>query len=76
MATMMALMDQRIVRIEPIDLFPELTRVYEARDAQRPRKIMRGVRMDFVDVKSGAPQQLYYFSVDATDKALALLMLS
>jgi len=71
MATMMALMGQRIVRIEPIDLFPELTRNFEAREAQRPRRIMRGVRIDFADAKSTAPQQLYYFSIDATDKALA-----
>jgi hypothetical protein len=71
MATMMALMGQRIVRIEPIELFPDLSRAYEARDAKRPRRIMRGVRIDFVDGESGAPHQLYYFSVDATDKALA-----
>ena len=70
-ATMMALMNQRIVRIVPIDLFPDLTRAYEARDAQRPRRIMRGVRIDFTDAKSTGQQQLYYFSVDATDKALA-----
>ena len=70
MATMMALMGQRILRIEPVDLFPELSRSYEARDAKRPRRIMRGVRIDFMNTES-TPQQLYYFSVDATDKALA-----
>lgn len=69
MATMMALMNQRIVRIEPVDLFPELTGAYEARDAvKHPRRIMRGVRIVFVG--AGAQQQLYYISVDATDKAL------
>ncbi len=72
MATMMALMNQRIVRIEPVDLFPELTRAYEARDAvKHPRLLMRGVRIVFTNaVNGGAQQQLYYFSLDATDKAL------
>jgi hypothetical protein len=71
MATMLALMNQRIVRIEPLDLFPELTRAYEARDSvKHPRMIMRGVRIDFVAAGGGAQQQLYYFSLDATDKAL------
>jgi len=71
MATMMALMQLRIVRIEPIDLFPELTRAYDAPDVSpRPHRIMRSVRMDFVGVSGGAPQQLYYFAIDATDKQL------
>ncbi len=71
MAIMMALLDQRIVRIEPVDLFPELTRTYESAGATRPRKIMRGVRIEFAPVKGGTTRQLYYFSVNATDKALA-----
>jgi hypothetical protein len=71
MTTMMALMQLRIVRIEPLDLFPELTRAYDAPDVQRrPHRIMRSVRMDFVATNGGAPQQLYYFAVDATDKQL------
>jgi hypothetical protein len=71
MTTMMALMNLRVVRIEPLDLFPELTRVYDAPDATlHPRRIMRGVRIDFVGPSGGAPQQLFYFSIDATDKAL------
>lgn len=71
MATMMALMNQRIVRIEPVDLFPELSRAYEARDtAKHPRMIMRGTRIVFSGAGGGAQQQLYYFSLDATDKAL------
>ena len=71
MATMMALMNQRIVRIEPVDIFPELTRAYEARDAvKHPRMMMRGVRIVFVGANGGGQQQLYYFSLDATDKAL------
>ena len=69
-ATMMALMNVRIVRIEPIDLFPELTRIYDSPDAiAHPRRIMRGSRIDFIGA-GGLPQHLYYFSVDATDKAL------
>ena len=71
MATMMVLMNQRIVRIEPVDLFPELTRAYEARDTvKHPRMIMRGTRIVFASASGGAQQQLYYFSLDATDKAL------
>ncbi|HEX9444854.1 MAG TPA: hypothetical protein VGA73_12075 [Candidatus Binatia bacterium] len=70
LATMMALMDLRILKIEPVDLFPELTRAYEQAGAHRPRKLLRGVRIDFVDPRRGKPQQLYYFSLDASDKAL------
>ena len=69
-ATMMALLDLRIVRIEPIDLFPEQTRAYDKPAAIRPRKLMRGVRIDFINPKIGKPQQLYYFSLDVSDKAL------
>jgi len=71
MATMMALLQMRIVRIEPIDLFPDLTRAYDAPDlTKRPHRIMRSVRMDFVGPNGGTPQQLYYIAVDATDKQL------
>jgi hypothetical protein len=70
MATMMALLNRRVVRIEPIDLYPELTRAYDAPDAKRPRRIMRAVRIEFGGAQDGATQWLYYFSVDATDKAL------
>ncbi|MET0502019.1 MAG: hypothetical protein ABW172_10910 [Candidatus Binatia bacterium] len=69
-ATMMALMHLRIVRIEPIDLYPELTSNYEALEIGRPRRLMRGVRIEFNQAKGGPVRQLYYFSVDATDKAL------
>ena len=71
MATMMALMNLRIIRIEPVDLFPELTRAYEARESvKHPRMIMRGTRIVFAGASGGAQQQLNYFSLDATDKAL------
>jgi hypothetical protein len=70
MTTMMALLDRRIVRIEPIDLFPALTHAYDMPDAKRPRRIMRAVRIQFTGPYGGAPQWLYYFSVDASDKAL------
>lgn len=69
-ATMMALMNRRIVRIEPIDLFPELTRAYDMPDAKRPRRIMRAVRIEFAGANGGASQWLYYIAVDATDQAL------
>ena len=70
MATMMALMDLRIIRIEPIDLYPELTNSYEGMEVKRPRRLMRGVRIDFSSVNGGPLHQLYYFSVDAADKWL------
>ena len=70
MATMMALMNRRIVRIEPIDLFPDLTKAYEPPESKRPRMIMRGVRIEFSNPGASGVQQLYYFSLDVTDKAL------
>jgi len=70
MATMMALMNLRIVRIEPVDLYPELTNTYEAMEANRPRRLMRGVRIYFSSADEGSLHQLYYFSVDAADKWL------
>lgn len=70
MATMMALMNRRIVRIEPLDLFPELTQAYGIADAKRPRVLMRAVRIEFTNPNAPGTQQLYYVSLDATDKAL------
>jgi hypothetical protein len=70
LATMMALMNQRIVRIEPLDLFPDLTRIYDQPDIQRPRVLMRAVRIEFARAGAAYAQQLYYVSLDATDKAL------
>jgi hypothetical protein len=70
MATMMALMNRRIVRIEPLDLFPELTEAYDLPDAKRPRVLMRAVRIEFANPGAPGTQQLYYVALDATDKAL------
>jgi hypothetical protein len=70
MATMMALMNRRIVRIEPLDLFPELTHAYDEPEARRPRVRLRAVRIEFASPNSGGEQQLYYVSLDASDKAL------
>lgn len=70
MAIMMALMNRRIVRVEPIDLFPELTRAFDSPDGKRPRVLLRGVRIDFANPAATGNQQLYYYSLDATDKAL------
>jgi hypothetical protein len=70
MAVMMALMNRRIVRIEPLELFPDLTQVYDTPDAKRPRVLMRAVRIEFTNSSSTGTQQLYYVSLDATDKAL------
>ena len=70
MATMMALMNRRIVRIEPIDLFPELTKAYDTPEGKRPRMLLRGVRLEFANPNTPGVQQLYYFSLDASDRAL------
>jgi len=70
MAIMMALMNRRIVRIEPLDLFPELIHAYDSPDAKRPRVLMRAVRVEFTSPSTGGTQQLYYVSLDATGKAL------
>ena len=69
-AAMTALLNLRVVRIEPVDLFPDLTRAYEAPDARRPQKILRGARLDFRSAEAGPVHQLYYFSLDASDVAL------
>ena len=70
MATMMALLNLRIVRIEPIDLFPELTSSYETLEAKRPRRLLRGVRIDFRSVNGDLLHHMYYFSLDASDRWL------
>ncbi len=70
MATMMALLNRRIVRIEPIDLFPELTKAYDSPDSKRPRLLLRGARIDFAHPAQPGGQQLYYYSLDAADRAL------
>ncbi|HWP22837.1 MAG TPA: hypothetical protein VNM15_01470 [Candidatus Binatia bacterium] len=70
MATMMALMNRRIVRIEPLDLFPDLTQVYDQPEAKRPRVRMRAVRIEFAGPNAAPTQPLDYVSIDVTDKAL------
>src|SRR5262249_2391019 len=70
MARMMALMNLRIVRIEPVDLYPELTNTYEAMEANRPRRLMRGVRIYFSSAAEGSLHQWYYFSLESADKWL------
>ena len=70
MATMMALMNRRIVRIEPLDLFPDLTQVYNEPDAKRPRVLMRAVRNEFAGPAGANAQHLYYVSLDASDRSL------
>ena len=70
MTIMMALMNRRVVRIEPLDLFPDLTQAYDTPDGKRPRVMMRAVRIEFTNPNSTGTQQLYYVSLDATDKAL------
>jgi hypothetical protein len=73
MALMMVLTGHRIVSIEAIDPFPELTREYSAPDARsRPKKLLRGARITFARAADapGRLRTLEYFSLDATDRAL------
>jgi hypothetical protein len=70
MAVMMALNNRALVSVEPVDLFPELTAAYAEPGGARPRMPMRGVRMVFLDPATRTTQQLHYFSLDATDRAL------
>ena len=69
-ATMMALNGLRIAKIEAVDPFPELTKAFEEPKAKRPAKILRGAKITFVTAANRA-HELSYFSLDATDKALA-----
>lgn len=68
--TMMALYGRVIVSAETVDLFPELTESYARPGARRPAIPMRGVRVVFGDPATRRTQQLHYFSLDATDRAL------
>ena len=73
MAVMMALTGHRIVSIEDIDPFPELTREYSRPEARsRPRKLLRGARISFTRAgdAAGKVRTLEYYSLDATDRAL------
>jgi len=70
MAIMLALDNKRIVSVMPVDMFPELTKQYAEPGTDRPRKRMSGARIAFVDAKTGAQQQITYYSLDATDQAL------
>ena len=68
-ATMMALKDLRIAKIEPVDPFPELTKQFSEPKAARPGKILRGAKITFV-TSANRTHELTYYSLDATDKAL------
>jgi hypothetical protein len=73
MAVMMALTGHRVVSIESIDPFPELTREYSNADARsRPNKLLRAVRITYTRAGDAAdrPRTLEYYSLDATDRAL------
>jgi len=73
MAVMMALTGHRIVSIESVDPFPELTQEYSRPDAsQRPGKRLRGAKITYVRTgdATGRLRTLEYYSLDATDRAL------
>ena len=67
---MMALNGKRIVHIDSVDMFPDLTKQYLEPGSNRPSKRLTGARIEFADAKTGVTQQLTYYSLDATDKAL------
>ena len=69
-AVMMALNNRQIVSMEPVDLFPELTAAYNEPNVKKPRMPLRGMRIVFSDPVTRTTQQLQYFSLDATDRAL------
>lgn len=71
MTMMMALEGLHIVKIEPFDLFPELTKAYEdPKAAKKPGKLLRGAKIAFTVPNSNRVSELYFFSLDATDRAL------
>ena len=71
MSMMMALGGMHIVKVEPFDPFPELTKAYEdPKAAKKPGKLLRSALMIFTVPNSGRTHELYYFSLDATDRAL------
>ena len=71
MSMMMALDGLHIVKIEPYDLFPELTKAYEdPKAAKKPGKLLRGAKITFTAPNSNRSHELYFFSLDATDRAL------
>ena len=71
MSMMMALDGLHIVKIEPYDLFPELTKAYEdPKAAKKPGKLLRGAKITFTVPNSNRSHELYFFSLDATDRAL------
>lgn len=69
-AVMMALNKRQIVSVDPVELFPDLAAGYALPDARRPRVPMRGTRIVFFDPVTRTTQQLHYFSLDASDRAL------
>jgi hypothetical protein len=70
MLAMMGLLDLQVLRVEPLDLWPERSAAYRAPGARRPALEMQGVQIDFHDPRIGRHQKLLYFSLDASDRAL------
>src|SRR5258706_4631658 len=60
LATMMALMDLRILKIEPVDLFPELTRAYEQAGDHPPRQLLPAPCLEFGGHRLRQPPQRSY----------------
>jgi hypothetical protein len=71
MLVMQALLGHRIVSADAVDPWPERTQAHAADVTKRPRKSLRAARVLFIDPRVGKAQTLVYYSLDATDKALA-----
>jgi hypothetical protein len=68
---MMALMDLTVLRLRPVDLWPERTRENAGLTrGKRPALPLRAVQIDF-ERPGGPVQTLWYFSLDVSDAQLA-----
>jgi hypothetical protein len=66
----MALLDLRIAGVEPVRIGPDATQS-AATQGKAKGKPMQAIKVTFIQGGTGRVQQLYYVSLDATDKALS-----
>lgn len=66
----MALLDLKIAKLEPVQIGPAPAEGVPLQGKARS-KPMQAIKVTFVQTATGRTQQLYYVSLDATDKALA-----
>lgn len=70
---MMGMLELKVLRVSPIDFWPERTAFIRSQPAgKRPKLPMRAVQIDFENpAANGRVQSLLYFSLDVSDGALA-----